>query len=393
MPKLASKVRKSGVAVCIKKGSRPSSSSGLLGPEHMGTFTPRGGGATEAMALGIRRSGSEPLPVELPAKQKRRRADSHASVGDGPGSVAGREGAAGNAGAAAVAVVLSDEGSDAEAAPKKAKVWEDSHGNKHELHFLNPLVPSAADLSDAEEAVRPSSNVKHSDTLSWPGEGEDVDDVSWRRGLEELRRTEKLFTPIEVKPEDRPRAGQLIQWVRTAVQHGDWTPVVNPVVSSHHAELTSAVEQLPDEALFRLLNVCSEHYVQQPRERYVCQLWIRAVLERATCRLAGRREFRRALRPLLQELPRRMCPQQPGRGLPACVGRWRLVYELARVRRSTAVVGECSEKEEDDAEVDNANLEPDEEDDEDAGEDGEDGEVGETGEAGEEAPGSDLSAA
>uniref|UniRef100_A0A7S1S606 Uncharacterized protein n=1 Tax=Alexandrium catenella TaxID=2925 RepID=A0A7S1S606_ALECA len=218
----------------------------------------------------------------------------------------------------------------------KSYAFMDKEGRRNECHILNLKTWGITEMSDVEAEVRPPMAIKHSDALAGTaGEDEDLGDGSWRLGLEELRRTQKPPEPKELGKE-RPQADDLVIMIREAIRHGDWKPVLDPAAWPKPESIGQAVESLAENEALKVLRACHDCLTSDPRMEVWCHIWLEQVLSRASLRLMGRREFREAARPLLRLMMGRLGPAHPGRGIAACVGRWRLVVELARVRQQAS---------------------------------------------------------
>uniref|UniRef100_A0A7S4SU21 Uncharacterized protein n=1 Tax=Alexandrium monilatum TaxID=311494 RepID=A0A7S4SU21_9DINO len=223
----------------------------------------------------------------------------------------------------------------------KAMGWLDREGRRIEMKWVDVVPRKVSELPEAGSEVRLPSTITHPDVLhDAPGEEEDFGEGSWRPGLEELRRTVRPREP-EPGEQEPPLADDLVTQVRTAIQTGDWHRVLDPARVPQFDASGQAVGELREEELLQLLRACNEHIRTNPRAEIWCFMWAERVVAWASLRLGGRQEFREEARPLLEDLAGRLGPTEPGRGIASTVGRWRLVLELARVRRQAAKLQEA----------------------------------------------------
>jgi len=154
-----------------------------------------------------------------------------------------------------------------------------------------------------------------------------------RKSLEELRRKRPR---VLAQKKSKTEARVLTQIVRKAVETKDWSTVTASSFYLNISLVEKAVRQLTADEQLALIEACCERYESQPEERSDIFIWLVSAISCSYFSLAGHRDIREAMVPLLQVLARRRPPEGRTPEMLACLGRWRLVTELASLRGSSA---------------------------------------------------------
>jgi len=201
-----------------------------------------------------------------------------------------------------------------------------------------PVVESEAEeSSDPEAEVFSAHREVPSFRCSVTGDDDDDDadlgNAAWRRGLEELRRrrapqTQRVHDPAATELQE----DELLQLVRSAVRDNCWTPITAPALLPTVKTVAAVVSELREHELLSLLGGCAQRHESHVRERAACCLWITQALAHRSGHVLGRPELRKTLRPLLAGLARRLGTRRRSGQALSCLGKWKLVWSLARAR-------------------------------------------------------------
>lgn len=158
----------------------------------------------------------------------------------------------------------------------------------------------------------------------------DHDFEAWRRAIQELRHQRK--PQARRGATEKPTVEELHRLLREALQSKDWSAITAPMTTPRFSDISAAVRLLSREDVLATLVMVADRHESYPRERNVCATWIQQILDHRAESLAGRREFKSALRPFLSSLEARLdSPLSVGQVL-TCLGKWRMAAGLARSR-------------------------------------------------------------
>lgn len=154
----------------------------------------------------------------------------------------------------------------------------------------------------------------------------------WRSKVEELRRNKPANAP---KRSGRVFLEEVMTSLRQALQSGDWTDVTSGF-PPRKPDLATAVRRLDVGECAQALKAFVERAEVNPRDMVHCFTWIHEFLEHHAEALVSHSQARSVLRELLQSLEQSL--SHSGRYGKAdaygCIGKWRLIQELAAVRRT-----------------------------------------------------------
>lgn len=160
--------------------------------------------------------------------------------------------------------------------------------------------------------------------------------------LQELLRKRPVAAPAERSAGEAHRSAtveELVAEIRRACRVHDWHLLTDLTGRrQEYKEMSAVVRKLELRELAEFLKACTEsHATADSRGRTSCRKWIRLLLEHAGDALMTIKQVRHTLRLLLTALGQRL--DQGGRDATtealACVGKWRLIGELAVMRRSS----------------------------------------------------------
>lgn len=203
---------------------------------------------------------------------------------------------------------------------------------------------TSAEQNDVAEGGRPTKpnnrEVKRreeSGALSDPEVSADFDD-QWTRGLEELRRkfphaAARRSSEGAERAEKIPDSEEYVRRIREAITGGDWTGVLSPPHFRNLQQLKPAVRELHVPEAEALLSACAER-LGSFGEVDLCAAWISAILEQFGNDLIGRPEIQEILGPLLEKLTRSLGRSRFSSSTRICLGKWRLVSEIAQQRKT-----------------------------------------------------------
>jgi len=165
---------------------------------------------------------------------------------------------------------------------------------------------------------------------------------AWRRAIEDLR---KLRKPEAKRgdPMTRPAVDEIAKSLRQALEGADWGAVTAPALTTRPEAMLGVVKQLRRGEALQTLTGMSARHESHPRERTACGLWVQQILDQHGESLTGKPELRKALRPLLVALAKRLGSASRAGEVLSCLGKWRMAAGLARVRRQEQVRAKAAE--------------------------------------------------
>jgi len=239
---------------------------------------------------------------------------------------------------------------------RKAAVGANERGNNND-HVVKPQVEElgAEEIAGAGEIVAPprktsSHSATADDDWSDPEAGvvdvvrdsgfsgittslEDLDreDAAWRQGLAELRR--KLSDRKQDDRTEKLEADQLGRMLRRVASRGDWPE--RSFLASRIPDARAALLQLDTAELCAFVDAASRRYLSHRWKQFVPERWLNLVLKSGSLPVSGRQELNGVLRPLLRAVAKRLGPASRSGEVLVCIGKWRLVSQLAAARRAT----------------------------------------------------------
>lgn len=242
------------------------------------------------------------------------------SAGSNSKRAAGAEGAAGAAGAEKNGSGQKRQRGAADALVDPAARQGDDGWSESENEALTALrAATTSTQSSGQGAVSSTS----------PAQQDSREKCDWRAGLESLRREH----PIMVEPPPGARSQVGIQAkIREALQQGDWSPLMIGFPPKN-AEVANVVRQLETTEIAQALEAFVDTHESQPRKEVLCSIWIHQFLEHHAETVAEHDQARAALRQLLTSLEKRLGQGTHAAEALACLGKWRLISELAALRR------------------------------------------------------------
>lgn len=154
--------------------------------------------------------------------------------------------------------------------------------------------------------------------------------VSSRDGIQSLKR-QRTLDPTPRK-QGKADCATILKMARRAIKDENWTHLTLAHQHTYDKDVRMAVKELKLHECEAILSGCAERFKVSARERYVSSIWILSILEVCGHTFAGHTRLKKALRPLLASLSRRLGPLDQSNKVLSCLGRWRLVLALAALR-------------------------------------------------------------